>query len=74
MFSKMDRAKIDILDINFDDVEWKRIDSITISVELYNINEPRKNMIPKKAYKKGEETGFANTNFTKPQSWYYTEY
>ena len=69
----MDRAKINISDINFDYRE-ERIDSITISVELHNINEPRKNMIPKKVYKKGEETGLANTNSTEPESWYHTEY
>ena len=74
MFSKMDRAKVNIIDISFGDIEFYRIDSIAISVELHNINEPRKDMIPKKEYKNGKETGFANTVFTKPESWHHTEY
>lgn len=73
MFSKMDRGKFNINQVNYDDL-GQYTTSITISIELYNINEPRKNMMPKKAYKNGEKTGFANTNFTKPESWHYTEY
>ena len=55
--------------------------NITITVEhLRNIDYPRRNMIPKRSRKyqdiydrRGKDTGYANSNFTRPQSWSETE-
>ena len=68
------KAEINISDIEFN--EDNKTDSITVSVNLYNINEPRKDMIPKNKYQGdgNTETGFEYSNFTKPRHWSHTEY
>lgn len=55
-------------------------DSITITALLRNVDEPRKDMIPKSRWGKRKDfyeptpdTGYADSKFTKPQSWHTTE-
>lgn len=67
-------VNINISNIEFD--EDGRTESITVSVRLYNINEPRKDMIPRRKYKRdgNTQTGFDYPNFAKPEYWSRTEY
>ena len=48
-------------------------DSITVTALLRNVNEPRKDMIPRRKYDINGDTGYANSNFTKPSVWHTTE-
>ena len=60
------------------DPESEMASSITIRVNLRNVNEPRKDMIPKRGTYMQNDNGhrekdFADTNFSKPQYWSYTD-
>ena len=55
-------------------------DSVTVTALLRNVDEPRKDMIPKSRWGKKEDfyeptpdTGYADSKFTKPQLWHTTE-